>query len=109
LENLFGFALVPDLVIYLDIDVEQLIPRVLSSTGFDYWESGQDFLPGQDVFQNFVDYQTRLLAEFRELARRYGFTSLDARGSVTDVFRALCAEIEPVLRSMIAEPASSRG
>jgi dTMP kinase len=106
LENLLGFALVPDLVIYLDIDVEQLIPRVLESTGFDYWESGHDFLPGQDVFQNFVEYQTRLLAEFRALARRYGFTSLDARGSVTDVFRALCGEIEPVVRGMAADGAA---
>src|SRR5215467_3083429 len=34
IENLFGFALVPDLVVYLDVDLEHLLPRVLSSTGF---------------------------------------------------------------------------
>src|SRR5215471_13662157 len=60
LENLFGFALVPDLVVYLDIDVPHLIPRVLASTGFDYWESGRDYLPGQDVFSSFVEYQSNL-------------------------------------------------
>ena len=31
-ENLYGFALVPDLVVYLDIDIEHLVPRVLTST-----------------------------------------------------------------------------
>jgi dTMP kinase len=100
LDNLFGFALVPDLVIYLDIDVEHLIPRVLASTGFDYWESGQDYLPGQDVFHSFVEYQTHLLAEFRRLAQQHDFVTVDARGSINDVFRDLCTAIEPVLNGM---------
>jgi len=100
LDNLFGFALVPDLVIYLDIDVEHLIPRVLASTGFDYWESGQDYLPGQDVFHSFVEYQTHLLAEFRRLAQQHDFVTVDARGTINDVFRDLCTAIEPVLNGM---------
>jgi dTMP kinase len=98
-ENLFGFALVPDVVIYLDIDVQHLLPRVLASTGFDYWESGQDYLPGQDVFNSFVAYQSNLLAEFRRLAREHHFVTVDGRGSIHDVFRQLCAVIEGVLAS----------
>ena len=43
IEDVFAFALVPDRVVYLDVDVEQLTPRVLASTGFDFWESGEDF------------------------------------------------------------------
>ena len=89
-ENLFGFALVPDLVVYLDIDMEHLVPRVLSTTGFDYWESGQDYLPSPDVYHNFVEHQTRLLAEFRRLATEHAFTTVDARGPIPDVF-APCA------------------
>jgi dTMP kinase len=99
-ENLFGFALVPDLVVYLDIDIEHLVPRVLSTTGFDYWESGQDYLPSPDVYQNFVEHQTRLLAEFRRLATEHAFTTVDARGPIAEVFRSLCDVIEPVLQSM---------
>jgi dTMP kinase len=104
LEDVYGFALVPDRVIYLDIDVEHLIPRVLGSTGFDYWESGQDFLPGQDVFENFVEYQTKLLVELRNLAERHRFTVLDARGPITTVFRGLCEEVEEVVSEMAVEP-----
>lgn len=100
LEDLFGFALVPDRVFYLDIDVEQLLPRVVSSTGFDYWESGQDFLPAQGVYENFVQYQRRVLEEFRRLADRYDFIVVDARGSVADVFRDLQVEVEKVVRDM---------
>jgi dTMP kinase len=100
LDNLFGFALVPDLVIYLDIDVEHLIPRVLASTGFDYWESGQDYLPSRDVFHSFVEYQTRVLGEFRRLAQQHDFVTVDAHGTINEVFRDLCAVIEPVISTM---------
>ena len=99
-ENLFGFALVPDLVVYLDIDITHLVPRVLSSTGFDYWESGQDYLPSPDVYNNYVEHQTRLLAEFRRLASQHGFTTVDARRPVPEVFRALADVIEPVVQDM---------
>jgi dTMP kinase len=101
-ENLYGFALVPDLVVYLDIDIEHLLPRVLNSTGFDYWESGQDYLMSADMYHNFVEHQTRLLTEFRRLAAEHSFTTVDARGPVADVFRALCAAIDPVVRDMAA-------
>src|SRR5262249_19376959 len=100
IENLYGFALVPDLVVYLDIDIEHLVPRVLGSTGFDYWESGQDYLPGPDVFGNFVEHQSRLLAEFRRLAVEHAFTRVDARGTIAEVFRGLCEIIEPVVADM---------
>ena len=105
IQNLYSFALVPDLVIYLDIDPEQLIPRVLRSTGFDYWESGQDYLPNPNLYDNFVEYQTQLLAELRRLAAAHHFEVVDARGSVTDVFRALCTLVEGVIRDMGPEAA----
>lgn len=105
-ENLYGFALVPDLVVYLDIDVPHLVPRVLNSIGFDYWESGQDYLPSPDVYQNFVEHQTRLLAEFRRLAREHAFTTIDARPAIPEVFRQLCKVIEPIVQDMSSSASS---
>jgi dTMP kinase len=99
-ENLFGFALVPDLVVYLDIDIEHLVPRVLNTTGFDYWESGQDYLPIPNVYQNFVEHQTRMLSEFRQLAVQHAFTTVDARQPIPNVFESLCDLIEPVVQDM---------
>jgi dTMP kinase len=100
MEELYTFALVPDLVIYLDIDVDQLLPRVLSSTGFDYWESGQDFLRGSNVYESFVQYQQMLLAEFRRLAKRHGFTVIDARRTVSQIHQTLRSVVEDVVRGM---------
>ncbi|MDP9341397.1 MAG: thymidylate kinase [Actinomycetota bacterium] len=103
MEDLYGFALVPDRVIYLDIDVDHLLPRVVGSTGFDYWESGQDFLPNGSVYDSFVEYQRLLLAEFRRLAERHDFSVVNARESVADVFRSVRAVVEEVIRDMGTE------
>lgn len=103
LEGLYGFAPVPDLVVYLDIEAEALLPRVLSSTGFDYWESGMDYLVAESTYENFVRYQNDLLAEMRQLAAKYGMKTIDARRSVGEVFHALIQEVEPVLAGMAFE------
>ena len=68
--EVFGMALVPDLVLYLDIDVESLIPRVIMGKGMDYWESGMHLALGTDLFDSFERYQSRLIDEYRRLAER---------------------------------------
>jgi len=103
MENLYGFALVPDLVVYLDIDVEHLLPRVLMKTGFDYWESGLDYLSEPDVYRSFVRYQTALLEEYLRLAERHLFTVVDARGGISDVFRVVRDEVDRAVASMDAD------
>ncbi len=100
LKNLFSFALVPDIVFYLQADVSSLIPRVLNARGFDYWESGGDFLPGRDYYENFVTYQRRVLAQFDALAAEHKFRRIDANRSMHAVFRDLQREIRKVIADM---------
>jgi dTMP kinase len=101
IEDVFGFALVPDIIFYLDIDVDHLLPRVLSSSGFDYWESGQDFLRGHDVYKNFIRYQSRLLPQFQRLAEKHDFKVIDARRGVLDIFGDLQSGIRDVVAGMM--------
>src|SRR6202142_4662786 len=42
IRKLYTTALMPDAVFYLRLGIDQLIPRVIFSRGFDYWESGMD-------------------------------------------------------------------
>jgi dTMP kinase len=98
LDNLFAFALVPDLVIYLDIDVEHLIPRVLEGKGMDYWESGMHLALGDDIFDSFTRYQTQLIGEYNRLARQHRFTSVDARKSIDEIQGELRANISAYLQ-----------
>src|SRR5277367_919923 len=61
LKNLYGIAPEPDGVFYLSVEPQELVQRNLSKTAtLDYWESGMDLGLSRDVFDSFLQYQTRL-------------------------------------------------
>ncbi len=98
-KGLYGLALKPDAIYYLRADTISLIPRVLSSTtGFDYWESGMDLHLGEDLFDSFVSYQTRILRVFDTMIDQYGFDVIDATESIDSIFRGLQRRIGRLLR-----------
>ena len=97
IRDVFGFALIPDAVIYLGADLPHLIPRVLNARGFDYWESGMDLLAHHDYYDAFVEYQTRLLAQFEVMAEEYNFRRVDATQTIREVFQCLQTELGDVL------------
>jgi dTMP kinase len=90
IRSIYSVALVPDAVFYLRIDVDQLIPRVIFSRGFDYWESGMDLFPGYDMYQSFRSYQTALLAEFDRLGGEFHFEAVEASAKA----QAVCAQLK---------------
>lgn len=99
--RLFGFALVPDLVLYLEIDVEHLVPRVLAGKGMDYWESGMHLALGIDLFDSFQRYQRRLIEEYNALAREFGFVTVDGRRGVDDIQAELRDQIARYLAGTV--------
>jgi dTMP kinase len=101
--DVFGVALQPDLVIYLDIDVETLIPRVVQGKGMDHWESGMHLLLGTNLFESFQRYQTHLIDEYRRLASEFSFITVDARQPIDDMQTELRSHIMQYLRT--ADPA----
>src|SRR5579885_1669667 len=98
-----GFIVIADLVLYLDIDVATLIPRVVQGKGMDHWGSGMHLALGTDLFDSFQRYQTRLLEEYRRLASEFGFITIDARQPIDEVQAELRSHIMNYLRT--ADPA----
>ena len=95
--NIYRFALIPDAVFYLRIGVDELVPRVVFSTGFDYWESGMDLHPSEDMYESFRKYQNALLAQFENLVEEYQFKVIDASQDIPVVFEDLREGISDVL------------
>jgi dTMP kinase len=100
LDDVLEFAIIPDRIFYLDIDVDELLPRVLSCRELDHWESGEDFLRGADRHASFVEYQSSLIKEFRNLGHQYGFETINARRSVLEVFEDLQSRVMSTLATM---------
>ena len=103
--KVYGFALKPDAVFYLRIGVDDLIPRVVFSRGFDYWESGMDVYSTEDMYEGFRRYQTSLLEQFDRLADEYSFKVVDALPEPKKIFEKLRAGITKVLEGEPARPA----
>src|SRR5262245_25074569 len=98
LRDLLGFAVAPDLIFYLQLGVDDLIPRVLAAGKMNYWESGMDTNFGDDLYDSFIAYQTHLIEQFDAMAMEYGFTTLDARQSPQAIQRRLRELVGEYLR-----------
>lgn len=95
--SVYSFAIKPDAVFYMHIGVDDLIPRVVFSRGFDYWESGMDVYSTEDMYESFRRYQTSLLEQFDRLAEEYKFKVIDATPEPRKIFEKLKAGITRVL------------
>ena len=98
IREVYGFAPKPDAVLYLNIGVNGLIERTINSgTGFNYWESGMDLRLGNDMFDSFKEYQSRVLNQFESMTSEYGFQVIDADRPADEVADDLRTAIDGVL------------
>ena len=88
IKQVLGFGLVPHAVYYLRADVKHLVSRVVLGRGaFDYWESGMDMRFGENMFDSFVRYQSRLIRALDSMAKKYDFVTVDAARPPEAIFR----------------------
>jgi dTMP kinase len=112
IRELFGFALEPDAIFYMKINIENLIPRVIntdtlmerywedgSGAGLDYWESGMDMKLGDDFYDSFVEYQKKILEEFDFMAKEFKFKVLDASKNFEETNIKLKEGITAILKN----------
>ena len=97
--SIFSVALQPDVVFYLRLGIEELVPRVVFSRGFDYWESGMDLYSGYDMYDSFCAYQKALLTEFDRLREEFRFETVDASMEPGAVFSQLRVKILSLLEA----------
>jgi dTMP kinase len=101
IKAVYGLALKPHAIFYMRASVADLMPRVLNGSppGFDYWESGMDIHLGEDMYDSFVAYQTRMLDVFDSMGVEYGFEVIDATDPVEVIYRGLQRRIGRLLRA----------
>ncbi len=98
LRNLYGIALAPDAVFYLEVRPELLVQRVFAKNqSLDYWESGMDLGLSRDMFDSFLRYQGLMRDTFRRLQQTYGFDIIDGERSPDAINQELQTRIEAVL------------
>ena len=98
LKNLYGIALEPDAVFYLNVPPEELVQRTFAkNAALDYWESGMDLGLSRDMFDSFLEYQKRCHAEFQRLQSIYGFSVIEGSRDIQQTSQQLRNGITAVL------------
>ena len=96
--DIYGFALIPDMIFYLKADVDTLVTRIVHGRGFDYWESGMDIFNLDNLYDSFRQYQECMIAQFEQMAEEYNFQTIDANRSTHDVNENIKALLQPILQ-----------
>jgi dTMP kinase len=99
--NLYGFALRPDIVFYLDVDPNELVHRVFKKNSYlDYYESGTDLRLSDNMLESFVMYQKLLRKEFKQMQKRYKIISIDGNRSIIEINQDLQKRIDDYLLNL---------
>ena len=96
--KVYGFALVPDLILYLKADIDTLITRIVHGRGINYWEAGMDIRCADNYFDSFVVYQQKLMEQFDIMSQGYNFITIDANGAPQKVDADLRKHITEMLQ-----------
>ena len=98
--NLYGFAIKPDLVFYLDVDPHILIHRVFQkNSSLDYYESGADLGLSDDMFESFLIYQKMISREFHMMQKRYGLIPINGNRPIPEINADLQKRINQFLEN----------
>lgn len=96
--KVYGFAVEPDLVFYLKMNLDALLRRIITTRGgLDFYESGRDIGMSTDLYQSFKLYQSKILQEYERTVDEYNFRVVAADAPVEEVQKQLRTAIRELL------------
>ena len=79
LRQLYGYAILPDIIFYYDLPLETALERILEGRPrLKYFEAGMDLDLSTDIYESFRIFQGRVLESYNGMAKEFGFTVMDA-------------------------------
>lgn len=95
--DIYGFALMPDMILYLKANIDTLVTRIVHGRGINYWEAGMDILKLDNLYDSFREYQTRMFEQFDIMAKEFNFHIINANYSIKTTNNEIMAHIQPIL------------
>jgi dTMP kinase len=99
--KLYGFAVEPDLVVYLKMPLDALLRRIITTKGsLDFYESGRDIGISTDLYQSFKLYQSKILQEYERMIEEYNFQVLAGDDTIDHAQK----EMRRLVNQLVTEP-----
>ena len=97
LRRAYGFALIPHLTMYLDVDIDALAERALKAEKLGFWECGMDLNLADNLYDSFITYQKRMLRQFGKMVKEFDLKRVSAQGSIATVQQRLRKKVRALL------------
>jgi dTMP kinase len=105
IENLYSFAVHPDITFYFRVPLEVSLNRILDGRpALKYHEAGLDMGWSTDPYESFRIFQGKVFAEYESMREKFGFTAVDA----TEEIHIQQAKVRSMIREKIDLPAYRR-
>src|SRR3982751_2888426 len=83
--DLYSFAVKPDLAVYFRVPIEVSTDRLLARrVKLKFYEAGLDMGWSNNAVESFRIFQGKVLDEYDRLVEEYGFSVVNASGSITE-------------------------
>ena len=111
-EELYSFAVHPDLTFYFRVPLECSLSRILEGRpALKYHEAGLDMGWSTDPYESFRLFQGKVFAEYESMREKFGFTAVDAteeihvqQSKVRNLIREKIASVLPAYRRRRISP-----
>jgi dTMP kinase len=97
LAKVFGFALKPDLTLYLNVDIDVLVKRALLAEKLGFWECGMDLNLDESLYESFIVYQKRMIKQFSRMTKEHKLAKVSAHGTIASVQQRLRKKVRALL------------
>ncbi len=80
LDNLYSYAILPDITFYFRLPLEVALGRILAGRpALKYFEAGMDMGFSDNLNESFRIFQGKIFDEYEMLSEKYKFTVMDAK------------------------------
>jgi len=98
--GIYSFAALPDIVFFFRAELEVSLRRILQGRPqLKYFEAGMDLALSNDPYESFRIFQGRLLEQYLQMSKEFGFIEINANGCVEEqqsVVRQIVAKMIPL-------------
>lgn len=96
----------PDLTFYYDVSVDIAIKRIMiGRLKLKYYEAGMDLNLSNDIYESYRIFQSRIISEYRSMAKRESFRVMDGTLGIEEQQREMRRQVIPLLPPYVTEMA----
>jgi dTMP kinase len=81
-QNMYGFAIKPDLAMYFRVPVEISLERICFNRAPKYYEAGMDIGLSDDPYESYRIFQGRVIDQYDKMVDNFGLHQIDATDTI---------------------------